>query len=76
MKYIEINGARIHNLKDINVSIPKDKLVVFSAVGQGGQHIFCIPEKDLVVVVASKTGSRWRDRWSLLEDFVIPAVVE
>ena len=48
---------------------------VFSAVGQGGQHIFCIPQKDLVVVVASEIGSRWRDRWSLIEEFVIPAVV-
>ncbi|MFC1879701.1 serine hydrolase domain-containing protein [Chloroflexota bacterium] len=46
---------------------------VFSAVGQGGNHIFCIPQKDLVVVVASKPGSRWRDRWPLLEEFVIPA---
>jgi CubicO group peptidase (beta-lactamase class C family) len=56
-------------LRDLN------GVFVFSAVGQGGQHIFCIPEKDLVVVVASKLGSRWRDRWLLLEESVIPAVV-
>jgi CubicO group peptidase (beta-lactamase class C family) len=49
---------------------------VFSAVGQGGQHIFGIPEKDLVVVVASKPNSIWRDRWPLLEQFVLPAVKE
>jgi CubicO group peptidase (beta-lactamase class C family) len=49
---------------------------VFSAVGQGGQHIFCIPDKDLVVVVASRLGRRWRDRWLLLEEFVIPAIEE
>jgi CubicO group peptidase (beta-lactamase class C family) len=47
---------------------------VFSAAGQGGQHIFCIPDKDLVVAVASTPGSRWRDRWFLLEQFVLPAV--
>jgi CubicO group peptidase (beta-lactamase class C family) len=47
----------------------------FSAVGQGGQHVFCVPKKDLVVVVVSKMGSRWRDRWVLLEEFVLPAVV-
>ena len=48
---------------------------VFSAVGQGGQHIFGLPEMDLVVAVASKMGSRWRDCWRLLEKHVIPAVV-
>lgn len=46
----------------------------FSAIGQGGQHIFCVPDQDLVVVVASRMGSRWRERWPLLEEFVIPAV--
>jgi CubicO group peptidase (beta-lactamase class C family) len=51
-------------------------IFVFSAVGQGGQHIFCIPQKELVVVVASKLKSRYRDRWRLLEEFVIPAVVQ
>jgi CubicO group peptidase (beta-lactamase class C family) len=56
-------------LRDVN------GVFAFSAVGQGGQHIFCIPQKDLVVVVASKPGSRWRDRWLLLEEFVVPAVV-
>ena len=54
MKHIEIERARIHNLKDIDVRIP---------------------EKDLVVV-ASKMVSRWRERWPLLEQFVIPAVSE
>ena len=47
---------------------------VFSAVGQGGQHIFCVPERDLVVVVASRLSSRYQDRWPLLEELVIPAV--
>jgi CubicO group peptidase (beta-lactamase class C family) len=49
---------------------------VFSAGGQGGQHIYCVPEKDLVVVVTSTMGSRWRERWPLLEQYVIPAVLE
>lgn len=55
-------------LRDLN------GLFAFSAVGFGGNHIFCIPQKELVVIVASKPNSRWRDRWSLLEDIVIPAV--
>jgi CubicO group peptidase (beta-lactamase class C family) len=49
---------------------------VFSAVGQGGNHIFCIPQEDLVVVIASRLGSRWQDRWLLLEQFILPAVLE
>ncbi len=49
---------------------------VFSAVGRGGNHIFCVPEKDLVVVVASRPGDRWRNRWVLLEKRVLPAVVD
>jgi CubicO group peptidase (beta-lactamase class C family) len=56
-------------LRDLN------GVFVFSAVGQGGNHIFCIPQEDLVVVVASKVGSRWRDRWPLLEELVSAAAV-
>ena len=56
-------------LRDVN------GVFVFFAAGLGGQHIFCIPQKDLVVVVASKPGDRFRDPWLLLEEFVIPAVV-
>ena len=37
MKYTVINGARIHNLKNINVSIPKDKLVVVTGVSGSGK---------------------------------------
>lgn len=55
-------------LRDVN------GVFVFSAAGRGGQHIFCVPEHELVVVVASEPGERFRDPWSLLEDFVLPAV--
>jgi excinuclease ABC subunit A len=37
MKSIEIKGARIHNLKNINVIIPKDKLVVVTGVSGSGK---------------------------------------
>ena len=56
-------------LRDVN------GVFAFSAAGRGGNHIFCIPQEDLVVVVTSKPGERQRDRWLLLEEFVIPAVV-
>lgn len=37
MKQIVINSARIHNLKNINVTIPKDKLVVVTGVSGSGK---------------------------------------
>jgi CubicO group peptidase (beta-lactamase class C family) len=52
-----------------------NSVFVFSADGMGGSHIICVPEKELVVVIASKIDGRWRDRWPLIKDFVLPAVV-
>ena len=34
---IVIHGAREHNLKDINLSIPKDKLVVITGLSGSGK---------------------------------------
>lgn len=34
---ITIRGAREHNLKDINVEIPKDKLVVITGLSGSGK---------------------------------------
>ncbi|MCP4135707.1 MAG: serine hydrolase [bacterium] len=41
----------------------------FSADGAGGNHIFCIPGKDLVVAIASEMSARPRDRWELVKRF-------
>ena len=35
--YIEIKGARVHNLKNIDVNIPKNKLVVITGVSGSGK---------------------------------------
>ncbi len=37
MKYITIKGARVHNLKNIDVSIPKNKLIVATGVSGSGK---------------------------------------
>ncbi len=37
MKNITIKGARVHNLKDIDISIPKNKLVVATGVSGSGK---------------------------------------
>jgi CubicO group peptidase (beta-lactamase class C family) len=49
---------------------------VFSALGAGGNVICCIPEKDLVVAITSKIIRKPRDRWSLFEKCILPAIKE
>ena len=36
-KYVNIKGARVHNLKNIDVKIPRDKLVVLSGLSGSGK---------------------------------------
>src|SRR3989344_8065829 len=35
--YIRIKGARVHNLKNIDVEIPRDKLVVLTGISGSGK---------------------------------------
>ncbi|MDR0744533.1 MAG: excinuclease ABC subunit UvrA [Holosporales bacterium] len=37
MQYIKVKGAREHNLKDINVDIPKNKLIVITGLSGSGK---------------------------------------
>jgi len=36
-KYIQIRGAREHNLKSVNLDIPRDKLVVITGLSGSGK---------------------------------------
>ena len=36
-KYIRIRGARQHNLKNINLDIPRDKMVVITGLSGSGK---------------------------------------
>ena len=36
-KYIRIQGARVHNLKNVDVEIPRDRLVVFTGLSGSGK---------------------------------------
>jgi CubicO group peptidase (beta-lactamase class C family) len=52
----------------------ENDLFSFSALGAGGNVISCIPEKDLVVAIASEIVRKPRDpRW-LIENYILPAV--
>lgn len=46
----------------------------YTAAGSGGNHIYCIPNRDLIVVIAAKIIPKPQDRWPLLEKCIIPAV--
>ncbi len=37
MNYVEIHGARVHNLKNIDLRIPKDQIVVVTGVSGSGK---------------------------------------
>ena len=36
-KYINIEGARVHNLKNIDLKIPRNKLVVITGLSGSGK---------------------------------------
>ena len=38
-EYIHVKGAREHNLKNIDIKIPRDKLVVFTGLSGSGQIV-------------------------------------
>jgi len=37
MKYIDIRGARTHNLRNLDLSLPRDKLIVFTGLSGSGK---------------------------------------
>jgi len=37
MKFIDIRGARTHNLCNIDIKLPRDKLIVFTGLSGSGK---------------------------------------
>ncbi|MGG2016475.1 serine hydrolase domain-containing protein [Bacillus sp. S10(2024)] len=54
----------------------EDGIFTYLARGDGGNVICCVPEKDLVVAIASEFMFNPRDRWELIKECVIPAVID
>jgi CubicO group peptidase (beta-lactamase class C family) len=52
----------------------EDGVTAYSALGDGGNVICCIPEIDLVVAIASEFVMNPRDRWPLIRKYIIRAV--
>lgn len=46
----------------------------FAALGDGGNVIYCLPEKELVVVIASQFMMNPGDRLALIQNVILPAV--
>lgn len=52
----------------------ENNLFSFSALGAGGNAICCIPEKDIVIAIASEIIYNPKDRWPLIEKYILGAV--
>ncbi|MFA4133070.1 MULTISPECIES: serine hydrolase domain-containing protein [unclassified Brevibacillus] len=53
----------------------EDGVFSYAALGDGGNVICCIPEKKLVVAIASEFMPNSRDRWKLIKEHIIKAVI-
>ena len=47
---------------------------MFSAIGDGGNVICCVPDKDLVVAIASEFMINPKDRGALIKEYILPAI--
>ncbi|MBZ3763621.1 serine hydrolase domain-containing protein [Bacillus cereus] len=52
----------------------EDGIFSYCAMGDGGNMICCIPEKDLVIVIASEIMPNARNRWELIVKYILPCI--
>lgn len=50
----------------------EENLFSYAALGDGGNAIFCIPEKNLVVAIASSFMLNPKERWTLVKENILP----
>lgn len=51
-------------------------IFTYAAIGDGGNIICCVPDRNLVIAIASTFILNPRDRWTLIKECIIPAVIE
>jgi CubicO group peptidase (beta-lactamase class C family) len=51
----------------------EDGIFAYLAQGDGGNVICCIPQKDIVVAIASEFVMNPRDRWTLIKEYILSA---
>ncbi|EON72469.1 serine hydrolase domain-containing protein [Lysinibacillus sphaericus] len=54
----------------------EDGVSAYLALGDGGNVICCIPEKDLVIAIVSTFIMNPLDRWTLIKEQIMPAILE
>ncbi|MBK3497085.1 serine hydrolase [Viridibacillus sp. YIM B01967] len=54
----------------------EDGVFAYLALGDGGNAICCIPEKDLVIAIASEFIINPLDRWTLIKECIIPTLID
>ncbi|MGX5629692.1 serine hydrolase domain-containing protein [Bacillus thuringiensis] len=52
----------------------EDGIFSYCAMGDGGNMICCIPEKDLVIVIASEIMPNAWNRWELIVKYILPCI--
>ncbi|WP_144611784.1 serine hydrolase [Bacillus cereus] len=50
----------------------EDGIFSYCAMGDGGNVICCVPEKELVVAIASEVIPNVEDRWKLIKECILP----
>lgn len=53
----------------------EDGRSTFSAIGDGGNMICCIPNMNMIVAISSQFMMNPRDRWPLIKEYIIPAML-
>lgn len=53
----------------------EDGLSTFSAIGDGGNMICCIPKMNMIVAISSELMMNSRDIWPLMKEYIIPEVL-